>query len=352
MARNPARSRRRSRSRRKNKRLTRFALITSLCAFFVVFLFLYLFVKQLNQSYISADFPGTQDFRSKDIYTVAFLTSENDFINSPLKVTSIKVLVLSTTSSDFLLFEIPVDLQMEMPGRFGEENLSSIFALGSLGTVGDDGFCSSQCFEEGMTYSIFALERLSGFKMDRWIFAAPETSKLFEDVIISGNILSLLDRNKIADFNSSVRTNLTLADFLHLYSIRRNFRSGDMTELSFTTEEAFDNRIRQSTFNSSVAEEKLSIAVLNAAEIPGAAAFAARVVRNRGGHVVSIDNANAISDQTMIIADDINSDTVAYLSEFFRVSEIISSEDASLLDSVVTRVDVTLVVGLDIIKIY
>jgi len=115
----------------------------------------------------------------------------------------------------------------------------------------------------------------------------------------------------------------------------------------FNTSE-FDNSIREFTYESFLAKERKNISVLNGTESPGLAAFGTRVISNFGGRVVSTQNTSKTYDKSVIIADDINSQTVSFLSRVFKINSIISKEEAlGFLESEIDRSDVVVIFGFD-----
>jgi len=127
------------------------------------------------------------------------------------------------------------------------------------------------------------------------------------------------------------------------------------SEITFDTFESpdlLDTFIRETTYDSSFAEEKKSIAVLNGSGFSGLASFGARVVKNRGGHIVAVDNAKDIHEKSYLIVDDKTSETASYLLSFFEDAEIYSKDELNFDEPVLDRADVTLILGLDIASKY
>jgi hypothetical protein len=352
MPRTAARSRSKSRVRKRNKTKTRYALVAALAVFFLFFLTLYSFFRQISRSHISADSVSASTFGSGDFYSIALVTSEGPLEEFPVKLASVKVLLLSKNSSIFQVFDMPVDMELDLPGKYGLEPLGSSFALGSMEYLDDNGSCNQSCLGSGMEYVLTSLKKVTGVKVDRWVLAPPEVGPEVENVLMDQAIFSLVDRSLIRDFSNSAKTNLTLADLFHFYSAARGIKSEDIKNRSYSDEAAFDAHVREMVYNSPIAEERHSVAVLNASKTPGMAAYGSRVVQNRGGHVVSVDNASISLEETAIVARDPSSLCARYLADFFDIDRIISLEDSPLNDAVLDRVDVGLVIGLDFVAGY
>ena len=72
------------------------------------------------------------------------------------------------------------------------------------------------------------------------------------------------------------------------------------------------------------------------------------MVSNIGGRVVAVDNTDKFYDQSVIITDDINSKTAAFLSRVFNISTIITKEEShSFIETEIDRSDVSVIFGFD-----
>lgn len=344
MPRRSARYKRRSKNSNKKKYLVIFAL----CVGFFLFLTSYAFYKQFHQTYISASSITSQDFRTQDFYTVAVISTEDSFDTSPLVLKSVKLIFFSTKHKDFLVYEIPSDLEVSFPGKFGTDNISKAFALGTMDIDTSSG-CDLNCFNAGADLTRVTLEGLIGAKIDRFVIVDPSLADFSEDIFITSDFMKLFQKSKIQSLKKSLRTDMSFADFLHFYSLARDFSKNDIKYETFTQSEVLDSSLRQLTYDSELAEERKSIAILNGTSIPGLASFGARVVKNRGGHVVAEDNAAGDYEETYLIVENKDNLTVSYLAQFFDVQDVYSKEELpfSITDSAIDRAEVTLILGLD-----
>jgi len=182
MPRKPARYTRHKR-RRKTTTLRKYFGTGVLFVGFLLFLSLYAFYKQFHQSYTSAASAISSDFKHKDFYTVALLYSEGTFNDAPLIINSIKILFLSPEHSIFSVYDMPTDffsvydmptdLTFDMPGKFGEEQLSKSFALGTMVLFSSD----DMYYETGINFTLNVLQNLIGAKIDRFVLVEPRTAK-------------------------------------------------------------------------------------------------------------------------------------------------------------------------------
>ena len=78
------------------------------------------------------------------------------------------------------------------------------------------------------------------------------------------------------------------------------------------------------------------------------AGFGARVVRNNGGRVVSIDNASHIYENSVLIVEDKNSETTNFLKNTFNINNVYEKSEVSLdQEDSIQRSDTTLIIGVD-----
>jgi len=315
---------------------------------FLLFLSLYAFYKQFHQSYTSASSMTSNDFTHKDFYTVVLLSSEDPFDISPLKLKSIKLLFLSPEHSVFRVYDVPATLIFDMPGKFGEEELSKSFALGTMEfSLADEAY-----YEAGINFTLTVLQNLIGTKIDRFVVVEPSMAEFSEKLLVEGNLLELLHKSESRNIKQSLKTNMSFADFLHFYSLVRGFSKSEITLSTFESRELLDSFIREATYDTRFAEEKKSIAILNGSGLSGVAGFGARVAKNMGGHVVAVDNANDTYEKSYLIVGDKTSQTTLYLLSFFEDVEVLSKGELIFDEPVLDRADVTLILGLDIASKY
>jgi hypothetical protein len=344
----PRRSARYKRKSRNNK-LKKYLGIFTLFIVFLLFLGFYAFYKQFHQSYISAASATSDNFGDKDFYSVALISTQDEFAQSPLILDKIKILFVSPKHDNFTVYEVPTDFEVDMPGKFGNEKISKSFALGTMGcgTVGEAP--SEDCFSKGLNYTITNLENLTANKIDRFVLVEPSLNDFSEEILINSNPRKFFNRLEIKSLRKSLKTDMTFSDFLHFYSLIRSYSKKDVSHETFNAPENFDAFLRELTFDSNLAEEKKSIAVLNGTSVSGLASFGSRVVKNRGGHVVSVDNAVNNYEESYLIASNKEDLTVKYLAAFFGIKNIYNKGELSTVSSetVTERTDVTLILGLD-----
>jgi len=344
MPRRPARYKR----RRQSSPFRKYFGVGVLFISFLLFLSLYAFYKQFHQSYTSASSMTSDDFKHKDFYTIALLSSEDPFDTVPLKLKSVKLLFLSPEHSVFNVCDVPTTLLLDMPGKFGEEELSKSFALGTM----EFSLLDEAYYEAGINFTLTVLQNLIGTKIDRFVVVEPSMAEFSEKLLIEGNFLELFHKSESGDIKQSLKTNMSFADFLHFYSLIKSFSKNELIFSMFESSDLLDTFIREVTYDTGFAEEKESIAILNGSGLPGVAGFGARVAKNMGGHVVAVDNANGTYEKSYLIVEDKTSQTTSYLLSFFEDVEVRSKSELNFDEPVLDRADATLILGLDIASKY
>lgn len=111
-----------------------------------------------------------------------------------------------------------------------------------------------------------------------------------------------------------------------------------------------DKELKQIYLDSEIAEEKLSIAVVNATEINGLGKRVSRYVTNTGGRVVDVSTKNENIDKSIVLYKE-DSKTLSYLSNILNVENSVKVEDGSSKYTEfpeLIKADVVIVLGLDI----
>ena len=347
-------SHRSARKRRKHSKngFKKYFLIAFLFGFFGLFLGFYSFYKQFSQSYISADSVGAEDFKDQDFYAIVLVGASETFGKEPFLIEKVKLLLVSKSSTSFLVYDIPTNTIIDMPGKYGEEELRSTFILGSLSSVDSANSCADECFNEGLAYIKLAVQKLAGVRIDRVAVVEPELYDFIEKLFVNAEAIRILDVAKVKCLRDSMKTDFRFSDFLHFYTVVRGFSPTDIKHKSFTRTDEIDSSIKQISYNSRIAKEKSSIAILNGVRMPGVASQAARAVQNLGGFVVSVDNSMDPSERTYLIASDPNSQTAKYIAGYWGLREVYSKSDLDLDEPVLDRADIVLILGLDNISKY
>ena len=147
----------------------------------------------------------------------------------------------------------------------------------------------------------------------------------------------------IKDLGSKLKTNLSLSELSHISNFTSSLSKNDYIEGS----KNYDEDIKDLTFDSKSAIEKKNVAILNGTNTSGIAWYGKRIAENMGIRVIASGNAFGKYDESMIIADTLDSQTVGYLKRFFNINKVVLKENSDVNESVINRADITIIIGLD-----
>ncbi len=337
-------SSRKSASEKKKIRQTQIKQILVVASLFLmsgVFLSGYLFYKKITQEYASAFSVSSRDILSNDLFTTVFIAVD-DFEAEPLLVKELSLYVFDRSTLKTVIYEIPVDVVIDVPGRFSEEPLSNVLALSMMGngTLTEGGQIMSQ--------SVF---KLLAFPVDRYILvesgAESATKSLFSGKL---EVTSNADLIKLKEM---ISTDLSLRELFNIYKFTSSLPQDrilhtQIGETYLSNPSILDEELMDLTFDLALSREKKSIAVLNGSDEPGVANFGTRVIRNFGGRVVATGNTDESYENSLLIVDDPTSESTRIISEIFGINNIILYSDIEgFSESEINRSDITIILGLD-----
>jgi hypothetical protein len=349
MKRAPARRKRKSRSkttinRSVRKKLYRLGLVSVVFLVSFLFLFSYSFYKYLNQRFASALSSTSYSILEDSMPTVSYIVAE-DLSADPIIIKKVNFIIFNKENKKVSIFNMPVDVNYEIPGKFGSEVFAKTFALGGMNS--DDAHLSGA---DAINRSLF---KIFGFKVDKFMLTDSAHEKFFDELWHEGGVLNLVSLKNVTSLGNSLKTDMDLREFYGLLSFvyslpKERIVDEDFSPVNFNDTSKFDDYIREYTYESSLAEEQKNISVLNGTGYPGLASFGSRVITNYGGRVIATQNSSDNYDVSYIIADDVNSQSVAFLSRVFRIDNILSKEESySIFENVIDRSDVVVIFGFD-----
>lgn len=331
-------------NRSVRKRILRIGLVLLVFLFSLGLLFSYTFYKYLNQKFASASSSTSYSISDDLLPTISYIVVE-DIESDPIIVKKVNFIIFNKNSKKVSIYDLPVDKDFSLPGKFGNEFLSRIFALGSLN--------SSDRFISGANYINRSLLKLFGFKVDKFLLTDWEHEEFFDNLWHEGDVLSFKSLRDVSGLDGSFKTDLDIREFYDLMSFINSLPSDRVVEdknfpQSFENTDFFDSSIREVTFDSNVAGEKKNISVLNGTNYSGLASFGTRVIKNYGGRVVATNSTARTYDKSVIITDDINSQTTGFLSKVFKIDNVVSKDEAGVyIENEVDRSDVVVIFGFD-----
>jgi len=329
-------------ARKKNKKkLKKYLSIFSLFLLSSLFLSGYIFIKKVNTEYASAFSVSSVDLLSNQIFSSAFVVVDS-FDNDPIKVEEAYLYIFDKSTLKTVVYKIPVDLTVDVPGRFSEEPFYNILALGNMETGG---------VEEGakiMTKSIF---KLLAFPVDRYIIVEKDSADSVK-MLYRGRLKALSEVN-IINLKNKIKTDHSLKELLDIYKFSNSlpddrFLETEIGESYISNPALLDEELMDITFDSVLSHEKKSIAVLNGTDTPGVANFVSRVIRNLGGRVVATANTNNRYDNSILIVDDLTAESTRIVSQTFGIEKVILySNIEGFEENEINRSDMTIILGLD-----
>ena len=323
-------------SSKQRQRIIRFSIVALLLFVSLTFLGGISFYKSLTKSFVSAESTTSNDINNSDVVTFSIVFVE-DVQSRPLKVDSIYFIFLDKLKKKVVSYEIPVDSKTEVPGKFGEEEFGKILSLGML---------SNNEVSEGAQLLNKALSRKFGFRADRYLLANQLLKGPLIAQFIQGEGSSMISYDNLTQLAVESETNISLSEFYNILSFTRALSPDRF--INITNIESSDLVTREITFDSTVSLEKASVAVLNGSGISGVAAFGERVVSNVGGHVITSENASQLYEESILVTDSYDSEVVKEIINFFGIDRVILKGKGGVGESIVDRVDVTLIIGLDV----
>lgn len=331
-------------NRSQKKRIVRIVVAGLFFVTSLIFLFSYSFHNYLNQNFASALSATSYSISDDNIPTVSYIVVENISAN-PIVVKKISFLMLDKQNQKVNIYNIPTHVNYEIPGKFGNEEFSKMFALGAMN--------SENALVSGTDLINRSIFKLFGFKVDRFLLVDSSQEAFFDKLWREGGSINIFNLKSVSNFQNTLQTNLNLKELNNLLSFINSLPQDRIidstnTPKSFNDTSAFDETIKEETYESFVAEEKKNIAILNGTNYSGLATFGSRVVKNIGGRVVAVNNTEKIYEKSVIVAQDPNSQTAAFLSRVFRIPNIIRKEEArSYNENEIDRSDVTVIFGFD-----
>ena len=314
--------------------------------FLSAFIFLagYLIFKYLNQTFASASTPASYSIAGSKIVALSFIEVEN--INAdPVILKGLKYIIFDKNDEKTSIFDIPLDIKVDMTGKFGEEEISKVFALGALN--------STNATEDGIKTVNNTVTRIFGFSTDKYILVNENLSGTLLDSFGGHGLSEILNIQVAADLKKYTVSNLSISEFYSLVKFSGGLPKDRIYAYSITQQDIddstnLDSQIADMNFDGDISHEELSVSILNGTDYPGVALFGSRLVSNSGGRVVAVSNASSRYDTSYIVTDVRDSATLSYLSRVLGITNIISKQDAQKFnENEVDRSDITVIVGFD-----
>jgi hypothetical protein len=214
---------------KKNLNKKRFKRVLSVVALtFSAFLLLstYSIYKLVDRNLASALTPGKDSFDVDTYPTVLYVTAEN--LNQPtLNIKKLEFKIFDIEGERVFSYEVPVDYEIDMPGRLGFEKISNIFLVSELSNA-----TTESTLEKGIQTLNSSLLPIFGLKAERYVVVDGTTSDKFDTFWKNGEITAFTDKSLLSDLSAHVRSDFSLKEFLKLAAFIRSLPSDRLNRKS------------------------------------------------------------------------------------------------------------------------
>lgn len=315
------------------------ASIFVLSVLFLAGFFLY---RKITMEYASAFSSSSYNILSEEIYST-ILVKVDSFDSSPVKVDEITLILVDKSTQKLVKYHIPVDTQIDVPGKYGYEPFSNVYALGLL---------ADENHEESAEILSSAIFKHFAFPIDRYLIVEDEA---FSTVcgLFKGGVNIPTSEIALGELKASIRTNLSIRELFDIYSFTSSLPQDrvmdkQIGETYLENPTLLDEEFKDITFDTEFSSELKTISVLNGSDYKGVASICSRAIKNIGGRVVAVANTNEIYEKSVIIAENPNSVSVAKLKNMLGIDNVIIKSSASDYDeSEILRSDITVILGVD-----
>jgi len=294
------------------------------------------FIRYLNKGFTSA-LSGSSDYSilGDKFPTLSYIVVDK-LDSDPVIVKRLVYIVFDREGNKVTNYVIPVNLKVDLAGKYGVEEISKAFALGSLN--------SEDPLKDGVNVINNTLFRLVSFKVDKYLLVDEGKSPLFDELLGNGSFLDIFKLRQVVESREHFRTNLNVNEFYYLFNFIKSLPDDRLFSKDY---ESFEADVDDLSSVMPMVSEGKNIAVLNGSDVSGIAGFGARVVANLGGRVVAVGNSDKPYSASMIIADDPNSVSCLTLSRVFGIKQVFKKGQTNVSEHELDRSDIVVILGFD-----
>lgn len=325
-------------------KLTRFKTVCTTILLLVgslAFLLSFFVYRNLNQNFASA---SSYDNYSLEYPSFVYLVVD-DFHASSITLKKLNFVILDEQSNKAFVFDLPLNIPLDLPGKYTGMPLSKLFLLGGLNTENK--------LDGGLSLIDTTVFKIFGFDISNFIIVEEPLDGAFSNIFSGKEAFPFGGLTPIA-MRDSFYTSYSLKDFYQTQKFLASLPSGSITRTSLSSDQLhipnyIDDLLSGMTMSSNISNEKKTISVLNGTSVSGVATLSSRVISNIGGRVVAIENASSEYSNTLIISDDLDSETVAYIKKSFGIDRVYTKQEASFVkEDAMSRSDIIVVIGFDL----
>ena len=247
------------------------------------------------------------------------------------------------SSKKIIKYTIPQDMKVEVVGKFLEEDFSKLYAISLLNT------------NDKPQYIINAsLQKIFGYPVERHVFVSKDMDKELGQSFWSGDLLGMARGFDLIEQSTKYSTNFSVSELydlmLFINSLPEDRHVDFILSKTYQNDSTLiDDQIQDITFDSKIAREDLSIAVLNGTNISGLASSVSRMIKNLGGRVVAMQNSEDTYSKSVIVTDKPNSVSAQLFSNLFGITDILAPSQLNMdQEYMVGRADLTIIIGVDL----
>jgi len=310
-----------TRSKKLVKKVKSFLIYSFFSIVLVLFVSQIFLSNILEYSFSLAKSGVGKDFKNADKYNLLLVNK-----NSLNEVLDLSLIVFDKSNEKLFTYEIDVHEE----NFYMDKRVSSIKYLFKNSTFNQDELVKS--FEKN--YGILINHSM--------VFAGDEY--LLYRKTIEGEI-------KITELKDVLSIkNIGIRNTFLMYSYSKDLAVEDKKVIKISSIFDLDKELKQIYIDSDIAEEKLSIAVVNASGINGLGKRVSRYVSNTGGRVIDLSTRNENLEKSFVLYKD-DSKTMSYLANILNIENTLKVDEGSSKYneySELIKADIVIILGLDI----
>ena len=251
-------------------------------------------------------------------------------------IKELSVFTLDANEDEVFVVKLPLEAEVLVPQGFGGHKLSTVYSLGALAKP-----------QANLDLTAQTVSQLLAVPIDGYIVTDDAGLGQIDQYLGGGLRMIKLLPNFLTELRRSIKTNLTFPSLLRvgqfIWSAQADGDGWDVSEEELFDWQRLDLELAKHFTDLKMVDERLKIQILNATEKEGLATHVSRYVKNLGGDVIIISNADQLDlRQSFIIAIDQETHTVKRLMEVLQIEE--AREE---FEGVGERADLTIILGLD-----
>ncbi len=260
-----------------------------------------------------------------------------DDANDPTAlIRELSVITLDANENKVFMVKLPLEVEVLVPQGFGGHKLKEVYSLGALTKP-----------QANLDLTAQTVSQLLAVPIDGYIVTDDRGLGQISQYLGDGLRMVKLLPNLLTELRRSIKTNLTFSSLLRVgqfvWSAREAQDVWNISEEELFDWQHLDLELQKHFLDAKIVEERLKIQILNATEKSGLATHIARYVKNLGGDVIIISNAERLDlKQSFMVTDDSEAYTVKRLMEVLQIEEVRKE-----FEGVGERADLTIVLGLD-----